>query len=35
MNYETRYKKQIIEINKKIKSTLDRIDLLNAEWAFK
>ena len=35
MNYETRYKKnQIMEINKKIKSTLDRIDLLNAEWAF-
>ena len=35
MNYETRHKKkQIIEINKKIKSTLNRIDLLNAEWAF-
>tara|TARA_B100000927_G_scaffold173642_1_gene139952 strand:+ start:1865 stop:2173 length:309 start_codon:yes stop_codon:yes gene_type:complete len=35
MNYETRYKKkQIIEINKKIESTLDRIDLLNTEWAF-
>ena len=35
MNYETRYKKkQIVEINKKIKFTLDRIELLNAEWAF-
>ena len=35
MNYETRdKKKKIIEINRNINFTLDRIDLLNAEWAF-
>ncbi|MFL2802417.1 MAG: hypothetical protein ACJ0DD_06610 [Paracoccaceae bacterium] len=35
MNYETRSKKkQIIEINTKINFTLNRIELLRAEWAF-
>lgn len=35
MNYETRdKKKKIIEIDRKINFTLNRIDLLKAEWAF-
>ena len=35
MNYETRAKKkQLIEINRKINFTLNRIELLRAEWAF-
>ena len=35
MNYETRAKKkQILEVTKKINSTLNRIELLRAEWAF-
>lgn len=35
MNYETRdKKKKIIEINRKINFTLNRIDLLKAEWAY-
>ncbi len=35
MNYETRAKKkQIIEITKKINFTLNRIELLKAEWGF-
>ena len=35
MNYETRAKKkEILEITKKINFTLNRIELLKAEWAF-
>ena len=35
MNYETRAKKkQILDITKKINFTLNRIELLRAEWAF-
>ena len=35
MNYETRAKKkQILEVTKKINFTLNRIELLRAEWAF-
>ena len=35
MNYETRAKKkQLSEINRKINFTLNRIELLRAEWAF-
>ena len=35
MNYETRAKKkQILELTKKINFTLNRIELLRAEWAF-
>lgn len=35
MNYDTRAKKkQIVNINKKISYTLNRIELLKAEWAF-
>ena len=35
MNYETRAKKkQILDITKKINFTLNRIELLKAEWAF-
>ncbi len=35
MNYENRAKKkQLIEINRKINFTLNRIELLRAEWAY-
>ena len=35
MNYETRAKKkQLSEINRKINFTVNRIELLRAEWAF-
>ena len=35
INYETRAKKkQILDITKKINFTLNRIELLKAEWAF-